>query len=149
MGRWSEESSCSVCHVHLCAISGDASDMSAEVGLVLMLYGLRVGWSVMLSVTSECSWSCMSMPRLSVFCVASHVGLCALGSPRMRWFCCVLRWSKSGVYPWGHDVGGMYMLVSVMSCFCSLTLMVCNSNVLSGCMYGSVCDVVLVNGLCE
>ena len=72
IGRWSEESSCVVFHVVLSAMSGEVSDMSGDVGFVLMLYGLLVGRCVMLSMTCECSCCDMSVPLVSV-CCASHV----------------------------------------------------------------------------
>ena len=50
-GRWSEGSSSRASQLQRVAKSGVARVMSGEVGVVLVLYGLRVGVSGLLSMT--------------------------------------------------------------------------------------------------
>lgn len=94
IGKWSEPSSCSVFHVERSVMSGVANVMSGDVCCVCMLNGLRVGVCGLFNVMYVSSCVVIVSARVSVCCVISHVGSCALKSPRIRELVRVLRCSK-------------------------------------------------------
>ena len=88
--------------VALRAMSGVAKDISGEVGLVAILYGLRVGVSGLLSMMRLDSCWRMSSPRSSGVCVVSQVWSWALKSPRIYVLDSELRW-----FSWRRKCGGV------------------------------------------
>ena len=124
MGKWSEERTWDVCQVDPRAMLGEASEISVDVGFVFMLWGLRVGELVLLSIV--CERSC---------------GSWALGSPRINWFCSVSKWLSCGVFLWGMMMLGecIFWWSWCLVCVGEYILIVCSSSVSSAVMCSSVC----------
>ena len=72
MGKWSDDISVEVDHSHREPMSNVARDTSGDVGWVLVLYGVRVGWLGLFNIVYEFNCSMYVVPRASVSCVSSH-----------------------------------------------------------------------------